>query len=352
MTQTTRLPNVRAASEEYSPIERATVLGVRLEAYVPSFMPAELWAAWRSRIVALVLACAPTSDYSAVGLARAAAEVVAAERPAEDTAWAEVLSDAVIAAQVGRLRDQVDDPTRQQRLSMLRRLQKAALGLSQIPRGTGSPGSVGSPWTEAEFRDLWAVAHGAPEHVAVMLRYRLAVEATVGVGGREAWAVELEITGGGACATDSAGKPLHIASSWAAVVADLSGGTVSRPAHDHKRLTIWLKSNRVSLGRNRGRDAYLKEMWAAASSAREAIQRTRATYSDIERLAPALDLPDEASMRDLLRGRPASVRSSNDLERIENRGTADSGQVRTVAAGSADPTTTDPPPEARCPPAK
>ena len=189
---------------------------------------------------------------------------------------------------------------------MLRRLQRAALGLPLVPRGTGSRSASGNPWTEAEFRDLWALAQGAPEDVATMLRYRLAVEATVGVGGSEAGAVELVITDGGANATDSAGNPLHIASGWAAVVADLSGGTVSRPAHDHKRLTVWLRSNRVSLGRNRGRDAYLKEIWAAADCARVALHRTRATYSDIERLAPGLDLPDEASMRELLRGRPTS----------------------------------------------
>ena len=323
MPTSTRLPNVRAASEDYSPAERHQTLETRLEAYTPNFIPPELWETWRPRIAALVLACEPSNDYSAVGLARAAAGVVAAEHPAEDSPWPDVLSDVAIAAQVGRLRTQADDPTVQQRLSMLRRLQKAALGLPQIPRGSGSPSSAGSPWTEAEFRNLWALSKSAPQDVAAMLRYRLAVEVVVGIGGPEAARVDFNLNGTTATAVDAAGLPLPIAPGWAAVVAELCDGVLTRPEYDHKRLRTWLKSRGVSFGRNRGRDAYLKEMWAAAESAADGLHRTRSTYSDIERLSPVLELPETGHMRDLLRGRGASNRALGDLDGISHRGTAD-----------------------------
>lgn len=256
-------------------------------------------------------------------MARSVAELIGVVDPDEAAPWSEVLSDEAIAILIGRLRSQVDDPTVQQRLSMLRRLQAAAIGLPQIPRGLGSPSSAASPWTEAEFRNLWALSQGAPDDVGAMLRYRLAVEVTVGIGGLDAGCVDLMLTGTTATAVDGQGIPLLVAPGWAAVVAELCDGVLPRPEYDRQRLRVWLKSKGVSLGRSRGRDAYLTEMWATVGSAADGLLRTRATYSDIERLSPVLELPETGLMRELLRGRGASDRALADLDGISHRGTAD-----------------------------
>jgi len=314
MTKPPRPCAVRASTNDLDAPERQSALRARLESYVPTCLEAARWEGWRSRVIELALACRPTNDYAAVGLARTLTEVIAAEEPDQAASWAEVLSDGVIAAQAGRLRRQVDAPTLQQRLSMLRRLQRTALGLPQIPRGASSSCSAGMPWSEPEVRRLWARAGTASPEVTSMLRYRLAVEVIVGVDGPEAGEVNLVLTDAGASATDRNGRPLVVAPGWASVIRHLSGGDLPRPHYDHRRLRAWLRSSGLVLGRSRGRDAYLREVWGAARSALEGLRLTRATYSDVERLVPALHLPGSASTRGLLRGRPPVVgaRGSND----------------------------------------